>query len=381
MRLWKTSSAVARAGSSVAVHFPDGDDSPWMQERGEWEVPAGYWMRPYIPRDRSNARRVQAALSQHPVATWDLLSPQARQVAASIDADVVIAEQVSAWPLVRFVDSRIPRVLVAQNIEADVVRRMAPLMQTRRQRARYRWEALKLSRLERSAFSEADVVFAMSQRDRQTILDLCPGSRVELSPNGVSCGEFSNLSVRGRSQNKLLLTGSFDYPPNEDAALWIHDQILPRIRDVLPLVTVDIVGRGASSRLRAMHDPRCGFNVVGEVEDVRPYLAESTIFLMPIRVGGGTRLKALEAMAAGIPIVSTTAGLEGIELGDPPAAIVADSTADLVAACIRLCGDPAEVSSLRQSGRLLVEKKFAWEVVNQRLIEVIAELGERRRDS
>jgi polysaccharide biosynthesis protein PslH len=223
---------------------------------------------------------------------------------------------------------------------------------------------------------EVDAVLAVSATDAGLLRRLAPRARLRVLPNGVDTTAFA-YRIRGddriarpdepgdagpagaraveRSATapppadvvprggpiELLFTGTMDYRPNVDAVLWFAESILPRLRQAHPDVRCLAVGKAPDARLRAAARRRPDLLVTGGVPDVRPYLARAALYVVPMRMGSGVRLKVLEAMAAGVPIVSTRVGLEGIAAEDGEHALVADAPTAFAAAVLRLLADPA----------------------------------------
>src|SRR5206468_215570 len=131
-------------------------------------------------------------------------------------------------------------------------------------------------------------------------------------PTGVDTEFFRPSGDIERNDHELVFTGSMDWLPNEDGIIWFCDEILPLVRHELPSVTVSIVGRTPSKPVRDLAQRHTGVAVTGSVPDVRPYMERAAAFVIPLRIGGGTRLKVYEAMGMEIPIVSTTIGAEGL---------------------------------------------------------------------
>jgi glycosyltransferase involved in cell wall biosynthesis len=168
-----------------------------------------------------------------------------------------------------------------------------------------------------------------------------------------------------------------DYRPNVDAALWFAEDILPRIRAARPEVQFVVVGQKPAERLQKLNGQN-GVVVTGAVEDVRPFIAEAAVYVAPLRMGGGTRFKLLEAMALARPIVSTTTGAEGFSVASGRELILADTPADFAAAVLSLLEDPAHAAALGQAGRAFVQARFDWGMIIPKLEAVYEELRNRR---
>lgn len=230
---------------------------------------------------------------------------------------------------------------------------------------------LKLRRYEREACRAADHVLVVSEKDRQGLLALAPGLATTVVPNGVDTMSFSFPRPRPPG-TELVFIGTMDFRPNVDAMIWFCTQILPRIRREVPRVRLSIVGRSPSPAVRAL----AGADVVvtGEVDDVRPYLAAAAAYVVPLRFGGGTRFKVLEALAAGVPTVSTRFGAEGIGVAHQRELLLADDAEGFAQEVVRLLREPELGEELAQAGRVLVERDFDWRGIVPRLEEVYRSL-------
>jgi glycosyltransferase involved in cell wall biosynthesis len=173
-----------------------------------------------------------------------------------------------------------------------------------------------------------------------------------------------------------------DWHPNEDAVLHFADTILPRIRSAVPGTTFTVVGRNPTARLRE-HAARAGITVTGTVDDVRPFIAEGSVYVVPLRAGGGTRLKIFEALAMARPVVSTTVGAEGLGLMPGRHYVAADEPAAFADAVVALLRDESRRRALGGTGRQLVETCYSWpriaRVFEQHCEEVVAEHAHARR--
>ena len=216
----------------------------------------------------------------------------------------------------------------------------------------------KLLRYERQACANADVTVAVSEPDRTLLASIAPRATVRAVPTGVDTTYFARDADR-ESHVGVTFVGSMDWYPNEDAAIFLIDEILPRLRERIPRVVVRIVGRDPSARLRAAA-AREGVTVTGTVADVRPYIADAAVLVVPIRIGGGTRLKIFEALAMGKAVVSTTVGAEGLPLVPGRHFMAADDPVAFADAIILLLRDPSRRRELGAAGRELVDTDHSW---------------------
>jgi glycosyltransferase involved in cell wall biosynthesis len=170
-----------------------------------------------------------------------------------------------------------------------------------------------------------------------------------------------------------------DWMPNEDAMLRFVADTLPRIRRSRPDVTLTVVGRNPPARLRALAGATPGVTVTGGVPDVRPYLERASVFVVPIRIGGGTRLKIFEAMAMEKPVVSTTIGAEGLPVRDGVDALLADHPDAFAAAVLELLADPARAERMGKAAAARVRSEFGWDRVAEQFSDICARAARARR--
>lgn len=239
-----------------------------------------------------------------------------------------------------------------------------------------RWRRLRLRRYEFNLYRAMDRVLVLTPQERYQIMRFAPDLRVSVVPNGVDTALF-RPPERPPSPEGIIFTGFYSHEPNRDAVRWFCAQVWPKVREKHPSLVFFVVGPDPSPEIQhlAFKDPR--IVVTGPVEDVRPFLARSAVFVNPVRMGSGMRGKILEAMAAGVPVVSTSLGAEGIPVQPGGNCVLADQ-ADLMAAQINLLlEDPALRRSIAARARETVER-FSWDRNEQRLEEVMADIVNRR---
>lgn len=214
-----------------------------------------------------------------------------------------------------------------------------------------------------------DACVTVSDTDRDLLKTWSNTSNVYTVPNGVDVDYFTpGISFPQRFD--LVFTGSMDYYPNIDAAVFLCHEVMPRLWVRRPQTTLAIVGRDPSSALKALgNDPR--ITVTGTVADVRPYLAGSTAVVVPLRMGGGTRLKVLEAAAMAKAIVGTSVGLEGIDVIPGQHVLVSDNAEDFAQAVLDLLTRPASAESLGLAACSLIREYYSWSACVARLEEVL----------
>jgi sugar transferase (PEP-CTERM/EpsH1 system associated) len=272
--------------------------------------------------------------------------------------DLVICE----WsPYARFLSDLqgIKKVIVAHNLEAAIWRRYEA---TERHPLR-RWyvaiQRRKMEEFERRCFAWADGATAVSESDAQVIRAHHPGLPVEVIENGVDVNYFRPAPNGGDSTPSVMFSGAMDWRPNQDAASYFVSEVWPLVRERHPTARAVLVGREPPAAIRAL-GKQAGVTVTGTVDDVRPYIAAASVCIVPLRIGGGSRLKILEAMAMGKAVVSTRIGAEGLRVRDGEHLLVADRPQDFSQAVDRCLNDAALRMQLGASGRKLVEAQYGW---------------------
>ncbi len=217
----------------------------------------------------------------------------------------------------------------------------------------------KLERYERATCQRAAHIAACSAADARAIAALLHATaKISVIPNGVDT-EFFTPPASNAAEPILVFTGKMDFRPNIDAMTWCAAEILPRIRAEIPAARLVIVGQKPAPRIAALAQ-QPGIAVTGAVPDIRPFVADAAVYVVPLRMGSGTRLKVLEAMAMGKAIVATKRGAEGIELEPERDARIADTPDAFARAVIDLLRQPARRRELGQHARALVETKYDW---------------------
>jgi len=208
-----------------------------------------------------------------------------------------------------------------------------------------------------------DVVAAVSDRDADALRRIVPGLEVHVIPNGVDLAYYALGTVDGfLPPNSLVFTGTMDFRPNVDAVLWFADRVLPLIRQCLPDVQFYIVGQRPHARLQRLRT-HAGVVITGHVPDQRPYIGGATVYVIPLRSGGGTRLKVLEAMAMRRPIVSTSMGCDGFPIAPGREAIIADDPASFAHRTVELLRDATRRAELGQAGYDLAKAHYDWDMI------------------
>jgi sugar transferase (PEP-CTERM/EpsH1 system associated) len=274
------------------------------------------------------------------------------------------------------------RVIVDQhNIEYELLRRTAA-QEPLGPRKVYNWlESLHLEPIELRRCAQADAVLVTSERERRALLRRLPDQRIEVVPNGVDLEFFTRSCAPALAEvppeveagPRIVFTGAMNYFPNADAAVAFAATTWPRIRAQVPDATWQIVGKDPLPAVRQLAELP-GVTVTGSVPDVRPYLAGAAVAIAPLLVGGGTRLKILEAFAMGLPVVATSLGCEGLDVTPEEHLLVADSPEAFADATVRCLQDPQLCAVLAAAGHALAEAEYGWDRIGARLLNVMRAL-------
>ena len=220
---------------------------------------------------------------------------------------------------------------------------------------------------------------AVSEQDRTRLQRIAPGSRATIVPNGVDIEEFRPDGTTGRG---VAFVGGLHWFPNLDALEFFSRDILPHVRAVRPDVPARWIG-SASIDQRRRYLQEFDIDVTGYVDDVRPLMREAACHVVPLRAGGGTRLKILNSWAMGKPVVATSVGCEGLQAIDGENILIRDDPKDFGKAVLAVLEDRALAQRLRECGRATVERAYSWDVIGRDLIETYLDVanGEPRNSA
>jgi glycosyltransferase involved in cell wall biosynthesis len=270
------------------------------------------------------------------------------------------------------------------NVETVIWRRHVEHAPDPLRRAYCKLQADRMYRYERRVSQASGHIVAVSQTDAAEMRRLFDVTRVTEIPTGVNIEYFLPPDTGGTGASAcqpaptadLVFVGSMDWLPNVDGVLYFVREILPLIRRHRPETTLAIVGRTPPPKVSQLAAQDPAIQVTGTVPDIRPYLWSSAVSIVPLRIGGGTRLKIYEAMAARIPVVSTTIGAEGLSVNPPQDIRIADSPEHFASHCLELLGSPEIRARVSQAAWEMVNSHFSWEHV-ARCFEKIMETGPR----
>jgi len=335
--------------------------------------------RPHAAPKRSDPRFAAALarswLSPLPVDLWRWRVPAVRAEVgrrlAQGGVDLCVADFLTAAVAVPLAGP-VPAVLFEHNVEHVIWRRLARVERRPWRRALLEIEWRKMRRVEARACAAARLTLAVSEADRAALLALAPQATVRAIPTGVDA-QYFHPNGATEAPAEIVFTGSMDWYPNEDAILHFIDAVLPRVRAEVPAATLTVVGRNPAPRLHAAA-ARAGVRVTGTVEDVRPFVDAAAVYVAPLRVGGGTRLKIFEALAMGKAVVSTTVGAEGLPLRPGEQVVLADDPREFARAVVSLLRDPERRRTIGAAARRFVLERYSWARVSREFETCLTEV-------
>jgi glycosyltransferase involved in cell wall biosynthesis len=349
-----------------------------QRPRADALAESGIQVRPaVVPRRRllaEGGRAAAAALTSQPYVLYRRHDrPQLR--------DALYSELIQERPAVLYLDhldsfqfageaNGTPTILDLHNVYSLLVRREAA-EPTRAWASRHYLarEAELLERIETSAVRGVTEVFSVSAQE-QTHFSAIRGSQVHLVPNGVDCQKYASLPTgRAKTRPTILFIGTLSWPPNAAAARFLASDVLPIVRRTVPDATLTLVGRNPGPDVLALEEAG-RVQVVANAPDIVPYVRDARVLAVPLEAGGGTRLKILEAFAAGLPVVSTPVGCEGISGTDRHELLIADRGRFAEALC-EILADPAGGEQLAAQGRALARQTYDWDVIGQAAREIV----------
>ncbi len=329
------------------------------------------------PRPRSAARRaLDLTRADLPDMAWRRWSPEFREaVRGFVQGSQYDAVQAEGIEMARYLCGvpRARRIYDAHNAEFLLQRRFATTAASPLLRLYSSLQWRRLERFEQRLVRECRLTLAVSRHDANQLSALAGGGvNVRVVPNGVDAAAYP-FQARGPEQAaNLLFLGKLDFRPNAEAAEWFVQHVLRQLFESVPNARLFAVGANPPKRLvhAGQHDDRIA--VTGYVAEERSYLARCAALVLPLRTGGGTRLKALIAMASGLPIVSTRLGMEGLDAEPGQDYLVADTAPEWVTALDRLLRDPVLQARLARNGRALVERRYDWSCLRAELRDAYA---------
>ncbi len=337
----------------------------------------------------SRLRRVTALLDPVPVAAATDRSAAGQAVvvkALEEKPDVVLVDFPHAAVLLPEGKIASASAIFTHNVEAEIFERHAKVAQGP-MRLVWRDQSRKMRRFEGDALRRFDSVIAVSARDGKTLAALYDLPRVEVIDTGVDLEFYrfapaASAPLVGPRDGTIVFTGAMDWRANIDGIEFLMDEVWPLVIGMRPLANAVIVGRNPPPDLVAKARERgLAWEFTGFVDDIRQYVAESHVYVIPLRVGSGTRIKAFEAMAMGRPVVSTTVGVEGLDVIPGEHFLAADTAQAFARALLDLFSDAMLRDRLARAARARVEERFSWSHVARQFEAICLRALEHRRSS
>jgi glycosyltransferase involved in cell wall biosynthesis len=235
-------------------------------------------------------------------------------------------------------------------------------------------QAWKLRRFERKTAAMFGHHTTCSGADKETLLQDSRDARVEVVPNGVDTEFFSNTGDTERP-NTLIYVGGMTWHPNHDAMRFFIEEILPLLKKEVPDIEMTHIGRQTGDEFFRKAEREKALRILGFVDDIRPELSRAAVYVVPLRIGGGTRLKVLDALSMGCAIVSTSIGCEGIDVTDGKDIIIADDAESFARKTVEVLSDTELRQRLRENARKLAEEKYSWKTIAPKLERVYQQLA------
>ncbi len=280
---------------------------------------------------------------------------------------------------VRAAPNHPPVLMDWHNIESELMLRYAERTSSWPRRMIARRTAHLLQATELHALETCDAVTVVSDREKHELLARRPKANIHVIPNGVDVASYSakrrvaSSCMEPLKRQTLLFVGSMNYHANIDAVTWFVQEAWPELSRTHPALHFVIAGSDPSPAVRALASPRV--HITGTVDDVQPFYHAAAAVVVPLRVGGGTRLKILEAMAAGVPVISTSIGAEGLPLQHGTNVLFADSPQEMISAVGQLLQNPEDGARLAAQAATLVRHSYDWDAIGSQLYSLHARLA------
>lgn len=308
---------------------------------------------------------VKSIFGPHPFLIVRNFSPQAKTIVFDLiekgQFDLIHAETFYIMPHIP--ETKIPILLVEQTIEYQVYQHFVKSMQYFFPKLFFHLDILKLKFWEKKYWEKADLVVAVSETDKKKMRELLSDLKIKIIPNGAG-EDLTDLFQKEKKITRpiFLYQGNFSWLQNVEAAQILAEKIFPKIKERIPQALCYITGQKAQEKIG--HLKKYGVKIVNIAPSQTPLVQagyqSASLFLAPIKGPGGTRLKILGAMAAGLPVVSSQVGIEGLEVEDGVNILIAEDEADFVAKAVKILNDPRLYNKIRINARRLIEEKYNW---------------------
>jgi len=302
---------------------------------------------------------------------------QARQHLHGEQYDLVIADEIHMTPYAELAPE-LARIVCRQKVDHVHYREIARARPWGPEKVLAFIEAAQLHQYERDRMPFYQACVACSEQDAALIRSDAPDIPVVVIPNGTDLAAFIPSERPESKVPTLLYVGSMDYYPNIDAVQFFFEEMHGLIRREAPDARVQIVGHAPTPEIQQL-GRLPSVEVTGTVPDVRPYYEQAAVFLVPLRLGGGTRLKIIEAMAMGLPVVSTTVGAEGLDVHPGEDILIADDAASFARSVLKLLSDADLSNSIAEGGRLLA-RRYDWRELAEPYIDLVETTAKQWRE-
>lgn len=271
----------------------------------------------------------------------------------------------------------IPQLLFQHNVESTITERHLSNSKDPVSKVFWGLQHKRMMRHEGEMCRNFDLTIAVSEKDKERIEEMFHADEVYGIPTGVDTDYFY-YKEDAREKQQLVFTGSMDWLPNEDAMIYFIEKIFPLIKKDAPNTNLVIVGRRPTPALQKLTDGRKDIEITGWVEDTRPYMEESAVFIVPIRIGGGTRMKIYEALSMGKAMVSTSIGAEGLPLKHNEQIMFADDETTFAEHVLTLLRDDRLRKKMGATARQYVYENFRWEKVADVFLELCQKAASKK---
>ena len=314
-----------------------------------------------------------------------LVEKELNQILNDFNPELVVFEEVWLYCYLQvFKDHNCRIIYDAHNVESLLFKELYQTLSSNSIKGRFdNWFHINsIAAMEESFVRQADQIWACSNRDAQLLQALNPNLDIKVVPNGVNVTHYDSILKKNYSRSTplshehytIIFTATFSYAPNAVAVELLINKIFPRLQAICPSCRLLLVGSGVTSFMQnaAEHNPN--IVVTGRVPDVLPYLADASIAVVPLLQGGGTRIKILEAFAAGLPVVSTSKGAEGIDAEDGVHLLIRNEVEEIVQGIVQLWSEPEIRTKLIHNAHQLVNFRYSWETASQAISQGIGDL-------
>jgi len=353
----------------------------------------------YVPRDRGNTllKIMWGAVGRKPLPVLNYKTPamtqQLTQLLEGQRFDLVQVESVHLaeyLPIIRASRHRLFTVCDWHNVESELMWRYSERGPTIAHRFYAKITARRLEEIELRMLRDFDAHTVVSERDRDRLLELAPQAKVQVIENGVDSDYYSDPEIErayatwrhkthphvqadgagpSSGRRRVVFVGSMDYHPNVEAVVYFAREIWPSVCGRRPDLVFTVVGRNPAPEVIALANIN-GIEVTGTVPDVRPYYREAVASVVPLRMGAGSRLKILESMAAGVPVISTRLGAEGLEVKDGQTIILAERRDEIADALVSAASRDPQWRRLADGAREQMRARYDWSVIGKRLFDL-----------